>query len=158
MSVHPRPDEFNGFARAIRPCFERAVDGIVEASASALCTAMWDLHLATELALQAFIAQRGVAVEKTHHLHTLYATAMTLELPKLPASVFNALPRAAESIQYRYGQGPPPSVSDAHCRYRVALLVARHCTKNLGRRVRFGNNPAFLLRSLVAGPGGATDS
>lgn len=158
MSVHPRPDEFNGFARAIQPCLERAVTGIVEGSASALCTAMWDLHLAIELALKAFISQRGVAVDKTHRLRALYATARTLGLPKLPASVINALPHADDSIQYRYGQSPPPSVSEAHCCYRVALLVTRHCTKSLGRQVLLGNNPAFLLRSLVAGPRGATDS
>jgi hypothetical protein len=51
MVVHPRSDEFNGLADAIQPCFERAVRDIVQASTSARCTAMWDLHLAAELAV-----------------------------------------------------------------------------------------------------------
>lgn len=151
MSVHPRTDEFNGFSRAIRPCLDRAVDAIVEANPSGLCMAMWDLHFAVEVALKAFIAQRGLPVQHTHELPSLYADALKAGLARMPARLIRALPRAADSIDYRYGQGPPPSLSEAYCRYRVALLVTRHCTRHLSRRLVFGKNPAFLLQSLVAG-------
>lgn len=140
-----RVPEFGG---AILPHLDRAATQIARARAENLKHAHWDMQMACELALKLLAEQRAGSFEATHDLHRLYD-----RLPGVPPfkrALLSNLPNWQRMAQWRYGGGPPISISEAFSRYRSVLKVVSAAAEGAKRNLRIGGasielrKPPFL--------------
>jgi len=147
FSLSRKTEPFAGLIDTVQSHLSKAVDDIYAVKPPRAGAAMWELHLAMEKVLKAYLAQRGQAFKLTHDLRPLYKQALAAGLPAMEAGLVGSLPASKTSIRHRYGQGPPPSISAAYGAYRRALQVVRHCTSNLQHTLHM-TNTAFLIKAL----------
>jgi hypothetical protein len=142
-------DHYRALAYTVSTHLTKAVNDVMSDQGADIATAMWELHLAMEKALKAFLAQRALQIPRTHDLNRLYRAALAGGLPPLPSGLAESLPSEQDSISQRYGEGAPPSIAMAHDSYRRALAVVYHCIHHLKGWVRVqGTDLSLDLRGF----------
>jgi len=137
----PTPD-VAAMLGGIRSQLDSAVEHLCSEQATNRGLAIWELHLATEMALKALLFERTGEAKRTHDLISLHAAACAAGMHQLPPDVLGLLLSAGEAIRYRYGENGEPCVRWAFEHYRntlraVACVVAAHRRNLVFRDSRF---------------------
>lgn len=103
----------------------------------------WNLQMAAEGTLKAFLQERTGEFWRTHDLHALYRKAKEHGLT-LPDGLLNKIPGEKEMMDRRYGRGSPSGVIEFFSAYLAVLELA--CAVGRAMKQRFSDSFSIEIR------------
>jgi hypothetical protein len=118
------PGQLSDQCASIQGHFEK---GVADICAGRRGAAIWDFHLAVEISLKLFLAQRGVSpIPHTHDLADLMQRASENGLPSTCHIKVNVVPSHTDAIKHRYSAIPQPPLHKTIEIYETALQLVGH--------------------------------
>lgn len=126
--------------------FEKAA---VDASAEdhgARSLAVWELQMASEKTMKAYLAQKEIAYPPTHDLRALQKLAFESADFGDAKSPMAAMPTERRVMAWRYSELPPPKPNEFFRIYGAALTLCRVYAGQMSRKYVFNNFAVQLKR------------
>jgi len=126
---------------------EKASTDILSQKKEQLSIGFWELHLAIEKIIKAYLIQKGEAPPKTHDLLQLRELADRIIESNELDKPFLLCPSADDAIKYRYGENESINVNELLDFYNATLEIVAFYSGKIGRRKLVMNNAKFLIQS-----------
>jgi HEPN domain-containing protein len=107
---------------------------------------VWELHMACEKAMKAYLSQQGFSSPKTHDLRELNKLAPAMHDWSEVSAALTRFPSEQRVMQWRYHERPAPTGSDLWRFYGVALQICTVYTARMTRKHVFNNFSVQLRR------------
>lgn len=131
-------------ATVIKHLEKAAIDGSSD-DAQTVALGVWELQMACEKTMKAFLSQPGIVYPETHDLRALQRLADTNGVVADAKQFVSAFPSERRVLAWRYSQVIPPTPAEFLRFYLATLNLARIYAAKLSRRYVF-NNFAVQLR------------
>lgn len=126
----------------------------LEKAASDMCAqgpetaslAVWDLHMACEKIMKAYLTQEGIMYPKIHDLRDLNKLAPSKHDWSSVKAAIVRFPAERRVMQLRYQEVDAPTLNDLWRFYEVALLVCATYASRMSRTFVFNNFAVHLRR------------
>lgn len=130
---------------------DKAASDMAAQGPEAASLAVWDLHMACEKAMKAYLTQDGISYPKIHDLRDLNTLAPTKHDWSAVKAALVRFPSERRVMQWRYQEVDPPTLSDLWRFYDVALQVCATYAARMRRTYAFNNFAVHLRRPLWLG-------
>lgn len=122
---------FVGFAQGIVTHLEMAAELLFRQQPETIQKAYWEMQMASESALKAFLVRTTGSFRETHDLFHLCDLGLPHGL-SLERHLLKRLPRWEDMADLRYAQGVQPSLSNAYEGYLASLEIVDQALMGLG--------------------------
>lgn len=137
-------DELLSLLRAIVPHLNQAAEMIGQSKTQTLLMSYWELQMAAESAVKAFLLRKTGRYSKSHDFPKLTKEALLAD-PTFPSRTLATFPNQQRVINMRYGIGAPPPWETCFTDYCAILEFIR---ASLHRLPRIGiGSASFLLKT-----------
>ena len=130
----------------LRHLEKAAVDASAE-DQGAISLAIWELQMASEKTMKAYLAQQGIAYPATHNLRALQKLAFAHADFGDAKTPMAAMPAERRSMAWRYSELPPPKPNEFFRVYGAALMLCRIYAGRMSRKYVFNNFAVQLKRA-----------
>jgi hypothetical protein len=141
---HTGPTELPTFVRAIVPHLNRVAMMVGQHQHQELVSSYWEMQMAVESAVKAFLLQAEGSFKRTHDLRALAKNAASTD-STFPADILASFPDQHQVIDMRYGLGNVPCWEQCFEDYCNILRFIRLCLERM-RRYGLGNARILLKR------------
>lgn len=107
---------------------------------------IWELHMACEKIMKAYLSQEGISYEKKHDLRELNNVAPRTHDWSVVKAALGYFPSETRVMQWRYQEIDAPTVNDLWRFYDAALKVCSIYAARMSRTFTFDNFSVHLRR------------
>lgn len=133
-------------ANSVLRHLDKAAADLSAPGPEALSLSVWDLHMACEKVMKAYLNQQGIPYEQTHNLRDLVATSPKTHDWSAVKTVLGHFPSEQRVMKWRYQEGGVPSLNDLWRFYDVALEVCSIYAARMSRRFLLDNFSVQIRR------------
>lgn len=137
--------EHGAMARSVIRHLEKAAADTVADDTATRSLAVWELQMACEKTIKAYLSQKQIAYPATHDLRVLQKLAIGAAEWTEAKQAMAAMPSERRVMAWRYAELPPPKPKELDrvysatlrlCRLYAARLVRKHVFKNFAVQIR----------------------
>ena len=139
-------DSGRRMANSVLRHLDKAATDMCTPGPEAASLSVWELHMACEKAMKAYLVQEDISYPRTHDLRDLNANATALMTHDWTAvkTALNCFPSERRVMQWRYQEIDAPTLSDLWRFYDAALKVCSIYTAHMSRKFVFDNFAVHL--------------
>lgn len=146
MTADVADDADRAMAASVLRHLDKAASDICAPSHESSSLAVWDLHMACEKVMKAYLTQERVAYPMTHDLRKLNRLAPAKHDWSAVKLTLGNFPSEARVMQWRYQEIVAPSVEELWRFYGVALQVCSTYASRMSRKWTFNNFSVHLKK------------
>ncbi len=132
---------------------DKAASDICALDREATSLAMWELNLACEKCMKAYLTQEGITYPMTHDLRALNKLAPTKHDWSEVKGALAAFPSEARIMKWRYQQITSPTMNELWRFYQVAMQICSIYAGRMSRTYVLDNFALHLSRPPWLGQG-----
>ena len=146
MTADLESDSIRSMTKTISSHLQKAAKDILEASSSSVCTAFWEIQMAVEKVLKAYIFQQGTTPPQTHDLVELLEIASMGNNLSAKIGLLRRLPQPKVVLALRYAPYVGFGIKEAMASYRIGLDLVAYFSAQLKRKITMNSTSVLIKR------------
>lgn len=146
LTIDLSDDSARPMVKSVLRHLDKAASDMCALNSEAASLAIWDLHMACEKAMKAYLIHEGVSFPMIHDLRVLNKLSPTKHDWSAVKSALATFPSEGRVMKWRYQEIAAPTLNDLWRFYEVAMQVCAIYAARMDRTYVFNNFSVHLRR------------